>query len=218
VPPETPAANLALRLSEELAEQGRRLPGAPEDELAKSRERELSAKLKELLLKDCAQWRTVFGVLEADDPQVARRIVALIREAVDAETERDLIGKMQAAERHQTRRLALDLLCGRSSNASLMAVAEAVRRDRDIGVRYAALSELAMRKTPSASPETAAMIDQAILERAQVDPSPEVRMAALRISGQAPPQTVPPPTQPRKTSAASSSRFGASDPKPAPGK
>lgn len=184
--PDTPAANLTVKLSEMMADEFRRPPASLEDELAKSRARDAQAlgrDLKDLLAREPALWRSVFDVMDADALRVSRRITPMIRDAVDGSTEEELIGKLHGASRQDTRRLALDLLCGRTSGASLSAVAEAVRRDPDPGLRYAALLELAMRKGSAPSPDAIAQIDQAIQERAQVDASLEIRQAALRITG-----------------------------------
>jgi len=183
---DTPAANLALRIADLLSKQDRRTPGEALDELAKSQDRDIllfAQQLSDLLRRDPSQWRAVFDLLDSGDTLMGPRIAALIRPALDDANEGEFIGSLQSAPRRETRLLAISFLVGRPSNESLSALMTSTQSDPDHGVRFMSLRELAMRQA-QVSPETAAKIDDLIRQRAQVDPSPEVRNSALRMTGQ----------------------------------
>jgi hypothetical protein len=180
----TPAGSLTLRWITFLESQLAKPPAkGAEEEITMSQERELAQELKKKLAQDPARWSDVLEVLSEEDPRIGRKIVASLGDGVDDAAEKELIRALQVGRHRETRMASTTLIGPRTSPQSLWALVAAAQEDPDSGVRFRALSELAVRKA-QAAPADAATIDQLILRRAQVEPDSDVRNAALRMSGQ----------------------------------
>lgn len=180
-----PAGSLGLRWAALLGKMSVNPPASgAEEELARAQERDLSQELRKWLAKDPSQWLDMLEVLSEEDPRVGRKIVESLGDSVDDAAEGGLIRSLRTGRHRETRMSSATLIGGRSSTESLWALVTASQEDPDSGVRYKALSELVSRRGRDATPAEQATIDQLIHLRAQVDPDPEVRQFALRVTGQ----------------------------------
>lgn len=198
-PPDPSAGSVALRWVQLAGELHSRPPASPADEeLARSRERELADQVKKGLSEDPSRWGDVLEVLCEEDPRIGRKIVGSLQDAVGDAAEGPLLRLLKDGRHRETRMSAATLVGSRGSNESLWGLISASQQDPDSGVRHQALSEL-LKRQGRASPAEATAIDQTIRLRAQVDPDPSIRQFALRATGQAaePPPRPPPPPPPR---------------------
>ncbi len=176
--------SIALRL---LSLQGKSQENPSPDpaagELLRSEEREARERLRRRLSEDPARWADLLEVLSREDPRASRKLAGELQEAVDAGAERVLIGLLKSGAHREARLASATLISCRRSKESLWALVSAAQEDSDTGVRYRALSELAVRQ--GRNPEEAPTISQILRIRAQVDSDPQVRRFALGASGQA---------------------------------
>jgi hypothetical protein len=156
-------------------------PAGPEDELVRSEERQLSDILKEQLDRDPARWGDVLEVLSEEDPRIGRKIVGQLQGCVKDPAEADLIRLLRTGRHRETRMASATLISARATRESLWALIASSQEDPDSGVRYHALRALTDRK---GRPEETVAIDQTFRLRAQVEPDPDVRRFALRVTGQ----------------------------------
>jgi hypothetical protein len=154
--------------------------GSNETELLRSQERELAQELQARLQRDPSGWGDVLEVLSQDDPRIGREIVGSLRDAVGDGAEAPLLQLLKAGRHREMRLSTVTLISSRTSSASLWALVAAAQEDADAGVRYRALSELAMRQ--GRIPADAATIEPLLRLRAQTDPDAEVRRFALRVA------------------------------------
>jgi hypothetical protein len=184
-PAASPAGAIALRWVERLQKESPKRSSDPAGELARSEEREFAQALSDNLNAEPEQWDVVLGLLSQEDPRMGRHIVGSLRDSLNAASEKRLIGLLKLAGHRETRMASANLLGSRSSVDSLWALLAAAQEDADSGVRYKALSELAVRQGVEANPANAQVIDQVLRVRAQVESDPEVRQFLLRLLGQA---------------------------------
>jgi hypothetical protein len=182
---EAPAGSVALRWVALLGSLHAKPPSnGAEEEMARSQEREFAEELKKRLAQDPSRWPDVLEVLSEEDPRIGRKIVGSLADGVDDAAEGGLIQALKSGRHREARISSASLIGRRHSTGSFWALVTAAQEDSDSGVRYKALSELAMRQGRAGSPEQTTTIDQLLRLRAQVDPDAEVRQFALRVTGQ----------------------------------
>jgi hypothetical protein len=166
-------------------------------ELLRSEERELREKLSRRMAEDPALWSDFLEVLSREDPRDSRKMVAELRDTVGDGAEKALIGLLRSGAHRETRMASATLISSRNSKESFWALVSTAQEDADAGVRYRALSELAVREGRNS--EETATIAQLLRFRAQADPDPQVRRFALGASGQAAGGASPAPAPPPKS-------------------
>jgi hypothetical protein len=151
-------------------------------------------------------WPCVLDVLcSIDDPRAATSLLAMISDALDETVERSFIDLLRSGETFQSRHVAVAALSRCTSTASLDALISAAQSDLDPRVRLDALKVLSLRKS-GASPDSALAIDGLYQRSGRGEAHPEVRNAALRLSGQRIPEDDPRPAPARRATFGRSSK------------
>jgi hypothetical protein len=203
--PANPAASSALKLQRLLSAS----PGAAvgEEEALPSSEAQKAAwlereALRDALRKDPASWADVIDLLAAGDfLATSLKVVVLARAAVDEPAEQVLLSLMRTRHHPYLRQLVLAALDRRDSRATFAACSTAVVEDENAGVRLAGLYGLAGIRDRASTPELRSAADDLIRRRSREEQNPEVRIPALRLSGEAVPmeaRSSPPARPPRR--------------------
>ena len=179
------SGSLALRWTA-LLDGARQKPALSpsEEELLRSQERELAEELKKKFSEDPSRWMDVLEVLSQEDPRIGRMIISTLKDAVVDAAEPALVRGLKEGRHREVRLSSATLLGARTSGESLRALLSAAQEDADSGVRYKALSELAVRQGRSGASTETTTIDEVLRLRARVDPDPAVRRFALGATGQ----------------------------------
>jgi hypothetical protein len=157
-----------------------------EEERVRSQEHEFALETKKRLSQDPSRWTDVLEVLSQEDPRIGRKIIDALKDGVEDAAEPTLLRSLKEGRHREVRLASVTLLGTRMSPESLWALVNAAQEDSDSGVRYQALTQLAIRKDRSGSPSETSTIDQVLLLRARVDPDLAVRRFALGVTGEVP--------------------------------
>lgn len=190
-----PLANLAFRAVLSLSDSLKR---APQDELARSLERDGLRQLDELiseLRRDASRWPAVLDLLACiDDAKALFPVTEKLKTAVDEKVEPFLVERLRPSHPLGVRRVSLHLIADRDTPQGFAALSGVAQEEPDMSLRCNSLQALVARKSRDPQASAAGQIDDLFRRVAATDPDPGVRTLARRFSG----DTTTPPEVPQE--------------------